>query len=64
MSLFQVSIDMKKIYRLNIEAETQQEAWDKAEAMQSTQIAEEGSLVDVTTEAIEVTPLEPSYEPF
>lgn len=51
---YTVRIQVIKVYDVRIEADSEQEALDKAERMQTLDIAEKGSLQDAMTDYAEV----------
>jgi hypothetical protein len=54
MKTYRVSIDVKKLYTVSIEAKSKDEAYKLGNEMQSTEIAKKGTLGTVETEVMAV----------
>lgn len=54
MKRYTVSIEVSKIYHVDVDAESGADAIDIADKMQSTKIEDEGELENVETNALEV----------
>jgi len=54
MKTYLCKITLTKLYYLSVEAFSEEAAYKKADALSTLEIAEQGSLKDVTVESIEV----------